>query len=257
MGSTLSDCSGPDTFELGSDVASEHQSTSSNSMLSPPAKSLSQRSSYDGDESSSCTTTECSDSMLGSVYDDPAGPGDPVQIADWSVWHFVYKARLGLFGKDGTDVCDYPDAFGDTPISIMTVCSGTDAAVYALRKLVGPLNVEHIASIDSCKHACTFIAANVPPHHLYCCDLSKALNGPASCISPTCVAGDDCTAAVSANPDLFVGGFPCKPFSICNPRRWDRNVWKHKDAQPFKTISEYLQDPTHHKPAVCILENVD
>eukprot|EP00959_Pyramimonas_sp_CCMP1952_P002373 49479-Pyramimonas_sp.AAC.1 len=73
--------------------------------------------------------------MLGSVYDDPDGPGDPVQNADWPEWHWVHKSRLILFGKDGTDVCDYPDAFGDTPISMRTVCSGTDAAVHALRKL--------------------------------------------------------------------------------------------------------------------------
>ena len=52
---------------------------------------------------------------------------------------------------------------------------------------------------------------------------------------------------------IFVGGFPCSPFSFSNPKWYKPNCFSDPAAVPFFEMRKFIAD---RKPKLLILENV-
>ena len=112
---------------------------------------------------------------------------------------------------------------------MVTGCSGTDSPVKALHSLVGPSNVDHIASYESDPFARDFIKAHFSPQHMFT-DVAALHDGSEKrCLDHPKPEGDDhddhhdagCATA-SNGVDIFVAGFPCTPFSVYNINQFMR-----------------------------------
>ncbi|CAE7938046.1 CHT1, partial [Symbiodinium sp. KB8] len=53
--------------------------------------------------------------------------------------------------------------------------------------------------------------------------------------------------------DIFIGGFPCTPYSFCNPKRFKRNCFTEPAAAPFFEMRKFI---AARRPRMVILENV-
>ena len=53
--------------------------------------------------------------------------------------------------------------------------------------------------------------------------------------------------------DIFVGGFPCTPYSFANPKRFKRNCFTEPAAKPFFEMRKFIAE---RRPRFILLENV-
>ena len=149
-------------------------------------------------------------------------------------------------------------------LKVVTGCSGTDSPVKALHSLVGPSNVDHIASYESDPFARDFIKAHFSPQHMFT-DVAALHDGSEKrCLDHPKPEGDDhddhhdagCATA-SNGVDIFVAGFPCTPFSVYNINQFMRSPMQKfgdKNATPFFHISRYID---RAEPRCVVLENVE
>ena len=163
----------------------------------------------------------------------------------WEEWGPALKSILGL-----------PDPLPDfsSPLKLGTLCSGTDAPVVSMRRLLGPENVEHVYSMDWNKHCEDFVCCNMPPAHFYkdvACLLQGTAGAPCSRCSTT-----TCTGFMK-EVDMVIMGFPCTPFSVLNVSRYmdGYDPFEHKAARPVFVLIEALKADTI-QPKMVILENV-
>lgn len=111
-----------------------------------------------------------------------------------------------------------------------TDCSGAEAPVWALRSMGVPH--EHCFSSDTAAGPRDFIMANSPPKLELFHDM---VNRDASTVP---------------HVDLYVVGFPCKPFSSLHH---GTTLLKEEKAKPFFAVLKMLRTK---RPAVAVLENV-
>ena len=139
-------------------------------------------------------------------------------------------------------------------LAVMTMCSGTDSPVYALRKLIGNESVRHAIACDIDPACQEFVLHQHSPEHVYG-DVSTLQSGGEGAPCRTC--GPSCKAYQRECIDLMIAGFPCKPFSDLNADRWKDDVhpMSHPQAYPFKFIIRYLNSAAV-LPLIVILENV-
>ena len=141
-------------------------------------------------------------------------------------------------------------------LRVATGCGGTDAPIEALACLAMAipqlLSFEFVAIAERWAAARRFSTANHMPNHVY-----KDVDD-LSCLTCTCSLhpsrAEPCTEDLS-NLDIFVAGFPCKPFSCLNPKRWKEGVdpMSTAEAKPFFSIVKFLW---RRPPKLVILENV-
>ncbi|MFM7977824.1 MAG: DNA cytosine methyltransferase, partial [Candidatus Fonsibacter sp.] len=139
----------------------------------------------------------------------------------------------------------------DKKVKLFNVCSGTEAPSAALSMLTGGC-VNHLASCDVNADCRLFVLANSKPKHLNN-DVADFLKPKAFCY--TCQA--QCSTFAEEEPDFYVGGFPCQPYSNLKPKRWtsEYQPFKTPEAKVFLDISKYLRHNIK-KPRVVILESV-
>ena len=139
----------------------------------------------------------------------------------------------------------------DKKVKLFSVCSGTEAPFVALSMLTGGC-VNHLVSCDVNADCRSLLQANSKPQRLYN-DVADFLKPKAFCY--TCQA--QCSTFAEEEPDFYVGGFPCQPYSNLNPKRWtsEYQPFKTPEAKVFLDISKYLRHSIK-KPRVVILENV-
>ena len=110
-----------------------------------------------------------------------------------------------------------------------TMCSGTEAPLFALREAGIPYR--HVFAAETSKDACHFIQANFSPEKLY---------------------GDITELNLDTLPrvDLLVAGPPCQSFSCMNAHRLDA---LDPRVQVLKCCLEYIR---LREPTTAIIENV-
>ena len=126
-------------------------------------------------------------------------------------------------------------------IRVGTDCSGLETPLLSLRAL--GLAHEHVFSSEVKEKARKFIALNFGPA------ATASTRGGASFISENMLARSSSTLP---HVDVYVVGFPCKPFSRLRSGR--SAGFKEKAAKPFVKLLEVLREMM---PAVAILENVE
>ena len=112
-----------------------------------------------------------------------------------------------------------------------TDCSGAEAPIWSMRAM--GLMHRHVFSCDIDPHVRKFIEHVCPP------------SGP---IYSDMLGRDRNTVPAH---DLYVCGFPCKPFSSL--RRHSTKLLKEPAAKPFFEVVRMLK---HHRPSIAVLENV-
>ena len=142
------------------------------------------------------------------------------------------------------------------PLQVATPCSGTDAPVHALEMLVGKAGVNHVFSVDNWSASESFILHNFTPAHFYG-DVADLLNGKAGAAC-SCCKGSTCSAYQTHTLDVLIMGFPCKPYSALNMRRWadGYDPFQDPNAGPFFNFRLWLGREDTPKPRCVILENV-
>ena len=135
---------------------------------------------------------------------------------------------------------------------MLTGCSGTDAPIHTLMKLMPHNCFVQVANIDIDEAAQTFMQAHFNPLHNYM-DIAALNNSAHTCLKHGCCCDYD---GPFSNIDLAVFGFPCKPFSPQNLAHFCRDPetkFEDVDARPFFEISKWIES---QMPAAVILENV-
>jgi site-specific DNA-cytosine methylase len=117
------------------------------------------------------------------------------------------------------------------PLLVGTDCSGLDAPVFALRALQLPRGFQHVFCCDVDAKKRKFLQANSPSAQVY---------------------NDMLRRDHSQLPehDLYVVGFPCKPFSRLHV---GTQGFKERAARPFQAVLKTLREK---KPLIAVLENV-
>ena len=129
--------------------------------------------------------------------------------SSWKTWPTVMRAALGVEKWAAMQV--------EQPINIMTLCSGTDSPVFALKQLIQARNVRHVATYETSAAARTFIINNHCPEHLFG-DVEELRGEP---WATECFLHDGAACCIdSEGMDICVGGFPCKLFSTQNVQRF-------------------------------------
>ena len=141
-------------------------------------------------------------------------------------------------------------------LQVATICSGTDAPVHALEMLVGKAGVNHVFSVDNWSASESFILHNFTPAHFYR-DVADLLNGKAGAAC-SCCKGLTCSAYQTHALDMLIMGFPCKPYSALNMRRWadGYDPFQDPNAGPLFNFRSWLEREDTPKPRCVILENV-
>ena len=118
-----------------------------------------------------------------------------------------------------------------TPVHVGTDCSGCDAPIIALRAVQLPYGFRHQFSSEVDAKKRSFLKANFPGvvvHH----DMLKRDH------------------AQLPHIDMYVCGFPCKPFSRLHVRS---KGFREKQARPFRVV---IQTLSAKLPVIAVLENV-
>ncbi|CAE8640292.1 unnamed protein product [Polarella glacialis] len=137
--------------------------------------------------------------------------------------------------------------FRARPLVLVTGCSGAEAPHFALQQLVGHDGFEQLWGAEINENPRRFILRNVAMKHLFE-DVCFIMEGGGRCARH----GGHC--AVPQGPiDIFVGGFPCTPYSFCNPKRFKRNCFTEPAAKPFFEMRKFIAE---RRPRFVILENV-
>ncbi|CAE7269360.1 banIM [Symbiodinium pilosum] len=92
-----------------------------------------------------------------------------------------------------------------------------------------------------------FILRNCNAQHLFE-DVMYVMEGSGPCARH----GGRCPVP-RGEVDIFVGGFPCTPYSFCNPKRFKRNCFTEPAAAPFFEMRKFIAE---RRPRLVILENV-
>lgn len=122
-------------------------------------------------------------------------------------------------------------AFPANPVlRLGTDCSGAEAPVWSMRAMKVPH--QHLFSSDNATGPQQIIQANTPPTQKFFTDMVAR-----------------CTDEVP-HVDIYVAGFPCKPFSSLHH---GSQLLKEKQAKPFFAVIKTLKTM---RPAAAVLENV-
>jgi len=137
--------------------------------------------------------------------------------------------------------------FNARPLRLVTGCSGAEAPHFALSKLVGEAGFEQLWGSEINENPRRFILRNCNLQHLFE-DICYIMPGAGRCArhAGTC-------AVPQGDVDIFVGGFPCTPYSFCNPKRFKRNCFTEPAAKPFFEMRKFI---AARRPRFIILENV-
>jgi site-specific DNA-cytosine methylase len=117
------------------------------------------------------------------------------------------------------------------PLLIGTDCSGLDAPVFALKALQLPNGFRHTFCCDVDAKKRKFLQANSPSAQIHHDMLRR-------------------DHSQLPEHDLYVVGFPCKPFSRLHV---GTQGFKERAARPFQALLETLREK---KPLIAVLENV-
>lgn len=137
--------------------------------------------------------------------------------------------------------------FTDRPLRLATGCSGAEAPHFALQQLVGHRGFEQMWGSEINENPRRFILKNCSCQHLFE-DVCFVMKGGGRCARH----GGHCTVP-SGEIDIFIGGFPCTPYSFCNPKRFKRNCFTEPAAAPFFEMRKFIAE---RRPRLVILENV-
>ena len=182
----------------------------------------------------------CAETVWDSDSEEDFGSSSGSRTVLDSPWYQWAAARRAQFGVQGA------------PLSLVTLCSGTDTAAHALKDLLGPDNVAVHLAVDHDEAAKRFVLLNSRPMHFF--DEMKDMNdsGGACCA----VCGEGCEAA-SSPCDICVATIPCQPFSVLNQNRFqlDYDPMATVEAQPFFQLVDWLaRSPS--PPGIVVVENV-
>ena len=137
------------------------------------------------------------------------------------------------------------------PLTVVSLCAGTDAPVLGLQMALGSHNVEHLCSVEKCQAARRFIQVNFRPRHM-----RRSITDFRAASGMCDVCGMECNGANQHTPaDMMIAGFPCPPFSILNPNRFNQNHNGLRQSHTFMEIVSYLHSSLS-PPMIVILENV-
>ncbi|CAE7264645.1 sinIM, partial [Symbiodinium natans] len=137
--------------------------------------------------------------------------------------------------------------FSKRPLHLATGCSGAEAPHFALCQLVGLEGFEQLFGAEINDNPRRFMLNNCRSQHTFY-DVRDVTKGSGMC------ARHGCTCDVPHGEiDIFVGGFPCTPFSFCNPKRFKRNCFSEPAAVPFFEMRKFI---AARRPRLVILENV-
>eukprot|EP00913_Durusdinium_trenchii_P011601 g10895.t1 len=137
--------------------------------------------------------------------------------------------------------------FTDRPLRLATGCSGAEAPHFALQQLMGHRGFEQMWGSEINENPRRFILKNCSCQHLFE-DVCFVMKGGGRCARH----GGHCTVP-SGEIDIFIGGFPCTPYSFCNPKRFKRNCFTEPAAAPFFEMRKFIAE---RRPRLVILENV-
>ena len=138
-------------------------------------------------------------------------------------------------------------SFSGRPLQLVTGCSGAEAPHFAMQQLVGHDGFEQLWGAEINENPRRFILKNVACKHLFE-DICFIMDGGGRCARH----GGSCS--VPQGPvDIFVGGFPCTPYSFCNPKRFKRNCFTEPAAKPFFEMRKFIAE---RRPRLVLLENV-
>ena len=169
---------------------------------------------------------------------------EPAAVRCWTGWPIVARGLIGLL---------LPVTMVAGPLLVGGIGSGTESPVRGLQQMLGEENVQHFLSCERSTHARKFILQNFDPPHFYK-DVVPFSEGRGIC---KCGLGQSCESWKQPL-DIVTAGFPCKPFSGLNIRRWTTgyNPFNDKNAAPFYAIVKWLRSPLVAKPKIVVLENV-
>lgn len=137
--------------------------------------------------------------------------------------------------------------FRQRPLRLATGCSGAEAPHFALQQLVGHEGFEQLWGSEINENPRRFILKNCSCQHLFE-DVCYIMEGGGRCARH----GGRC-GVPQGEVDIFVGGFPCTPYSFCNPKRFKRNCFTEPAAVPFFEMRKFIAE---RRPRLVILENV-
>ena len=137
--------------------------------------------------------------------------------------------------------------FTGRPLRLATGCSGAEAPHFALQQLVGHEGFEQLWGSEINENPRRFILKNCSCQHLFE-DVCYIMEGGGRCARH----GGHCSVP-AGEVDIFVGGFPCTPYSFCNPKRFKRNCFTEPAAVPFFEMRKFIAE---RRPRLVILENV-
>ncbi|CAE7281350.1 Hmox2 [Symbiodinium sp. KB8] len=137
--------------------------------------------------------------------------------------------------------------FVQRPLRLVTGCSGAEAPHFAMRQLVGHEGFEQLFGSEINENPRRFILRNCNTKHLFE-DVCYVMQGSGACARH----GGRCSVP-GGEVDIFVGGFPCTPYSFCNPKRFKRNCFTEPAAVPFFEMRKFIAE---RRPRLVILENV-
>eukprot|EP00439_Symbiodinium_sp_Y106_P082210 s128_g21.t1 len=118
---------------------------------------------------------------------------------------------------------------------------------FAMRQLVGHKGFEQLFGSEINENPRRFILRNCNTKHLFE-DVCYVMQGSGACARH----GGRCNVP-DGEVDIFVGGFPCTPYSFCNPKRFKRNCFTEPAAVPFFEMRKFIAE---RRPRLVILENV-
>ncbi|CAE7578899.1 CHT1 [Symbiodinium sp. CCMP2592] len=138
--------------------------------------------------------------------------------------------------------------FSARPLKLATGCSGAEAPHFALRMLVGREGFEQLFGSDINETPRRFMLKNCHGQKHLFEDVKHVMDGRGSCARH----GGFCPVP-KEDVDIFIGGFPCTPYSFCNPKRFKRNCFTEPAAAPFFEMRKFI---AARRPRLVILENV-
>eukprot|EP00439_Symbiodinium_sp_Y106_P045959 s4776_g5.t2 len=138
--------------------------------------------------------------------------------------------------------------FSQRPLQLATGCSGAEAPHFALRMLVGREGFQQLFGSDINETPRRFMLKNCKGQKHLFEDVKHVMEGRGSC-----ARHGGCCPVPKEDVDIFIGGFPCTPYSFCNPKRFKRNCFTEPAAAPFFEMRKFI---AVRRPRLVILENV-
>ena len=133
------------------------------------------------------------------------------------------------------------------PIRLGTTCSGSGAPRIGMRLMGLPLTERYSSDPRSYTLKMSENLEDVPQHHfLYASDVAR---GEGHC----CVHNKHCQIGGHIRDDLFIGGFPCQPFSTQRPDRFKAPWTSHSQTYVMYDVAKCCATS---EPKLVLLENV-